>query len=1013
MSAKTNSNRRRPFSVGDFVVLKATGEVGVVVARVGDNFVKVQFPDGAKIVNEEALEPAKKKTPIDLLEEGKFFESRAYGLRLQAAYLQHAYRYDPNLGLSNARVEPKLHQVFAAHRVTGKFSPRMILADEVGLGKTIEAGLILKELRAREVIDRVLVVCPASLQRQWQYEMETKFNEGFEIYNRDTVNVLGRDGKNPWMKRKGAITSYAYAVRSKNMAQIVEADWDLVIFDEAHRVRRKLVGKKKVAVKAYKMAELLQDRVFGLLLLTATPMQLHPYELYSLIDLIDSSLHINFAEFENKMSYIPDLNNTMKVIQEWPTVPEPQQLNAVVRWGFKMGYLKKKSVIDILNDDNKREQFINDLAQRHPVAQVLIRNRKSIIGGFKGRTANRIPVKLTDIERELYNEISEYIRLGYNRANKEKKRAIGFTMTIYQKLLTSSSYALQESFRNRVANLKKQDSVRRKKAITENGIDELRELDDISEGLNHLEQEAIDNLEQESEILELERYIDRLDQIKDSKADTLVNKIVFPILNNDDSEKILIFTGFVNTQMFLRRILQSIGYEVTIFNGQMKLSEKEKSVQRFRQQAQIMITTEAGGEGRNFQFAHIMVNYDLPWNPMKVEQRIGRLDRIGQTRKVQIYNLYSEDTLEQRILDVLEKRINLFTESVGSLDPILGEVERDIERIVFEHTDNLDEHMEKFEKELAEKINEARLVEKKLGDFILDRASFRKDEVNILLERSTLASFDDLRKFIQDALSYYGGGLRKHNNGGYYLTLSPKLARIIHAESTRVRGVFDPKEALEWEDLDFFAFRHKHIDQIVDHVYNKEAKTGVRFLPDASPGVTIEIIYEHESRRPFHAGQMVRHLIGQDLQVHSEIIKTMPAMGQACNSEVDVPEWLHRALEISQQRAMEETKQFQEKTYNEGLPERREMENRYRRIFAHQCKQLKARIERERAWIDEKTQNGTDDEKKILPARRAKLRLMEQKLQNLTLKLEQEIEELNRPADISQTVVSAGLVIRQ
>ena len=1010
MSTQANSNRNRSFSVGDFVILKATGEIGVVKA-LGGGLATVKFANRTQTLNTEAIRFAE-ESPIELLEEGILSDSRAYGLRLQAAYLRHAYQYDPMSGLSNARVEPKLHQVFAAHRVTNKLFPRMILADEVGLGKTIEAGLIVKELRAREVIDRVLVVCPASLQRQWQYEMETKFNEEFEIYNKTAVDFLGNDGNNPWMKRNGAITSYAFAVRSKNMKQIVEADWDLVIFDEAHRVRRKLVGKKKVATKAYKMAELL-DRVFGLLLLTATPMQLHPYELYSLIDLIDSSLHINFDEFNSNMSDIPSLNDAMKELQEWPSVHKPQRLNALARWGFKVGYLRQKSVTDILNDDDEREQLINDLIQRHPVAQVLIRNRKSTIGGFKGRNANRIPVKLTNEERELYNEISEYIRLGYNRANKEKKRAIGFTMTIYQKLLTSSSYALRESFKKRVANLREQDNVKRKEAITENRLNELRELDDISEGLDHLKGVAIDNSEQESEILEIEGYIDRLNLIRDSKADKLVNEIVLPVLSNNASEKILIFTGFINTQKFLQRILQSCGYEVAVFNGQMDLLEKERSVQRFRQQAQIMITTEAGGEGRNFQFAHIMVNYDLPWNPMKVEQRIGRLDRIGQTRKVQIYNLYSENTLEQRILDVLEYRIQLFTRAVGSLDPILGEVERDLERIILEHMGNLDEYMEQFEKDLAEKIEEARSTEKLLGDFILDRASLRQDDANILLERPTLASFDDLRRFIQEALNYYGGRLSKHNNGGDYLTLSPSLKLDIKADSTSVRGVFDPKKALEWEDLDFFAFGHKHIDQIVTYVYNQEASTGVRFLLDAPPGVTMEIIYEYESEGPFHAkGQMVRHLIGQDLQIHSEMITIIPAVGQSVVAEADMPRWLPSAIERSQQRATEELKQFQEKIYQEGLPERKEAEDRYRRLYDYRSKLLKARIKRQKIWIDEKIRSGSDDEKRILPAQRAKLRQMEQNLQDLTLDLEQKIEKLNRQAGISQTIVSAGLVMR-
>ena len=438
MSSQATSNPNGPFSVGDFVRLKATGEVGVVVAVRG-RFVTVKFAGGMKTVNEEALELVEKKTPTELLEEGILSDSRAYGLRLQAAYLRHAYRYDPMSGLSNARVEPKLHQVFAAHRVNGKLFPRMILADEVGLGKTIEAGLILKELRARQVIDRVLVICPASLQRQWKYEMETKFNEKFEIYNRDIVNFYGREGDNPWMKMKDIIVSYEFAVRPENMEQIVEADWDLIIFDEAHRVRRKLVGKKSQETKAYKMAKLLQDRIFGLLFLTATPMQLDPYELYSLIDLIDSSLNASLDDFERKKSVIPNLNSMIKNLEEWATLSETERASAVNLLN---------SSIDNLNDNDKREQLISDLIQQHPMAQVLIRNRKSSIGGFMGRTAHRIPVKLTDEELGLYDDISEYIRLSYDQANEEKKKAVGFTMTIYQKLLTSSSTALRESSKN-------------------------------------------------------------------------------------------------------------------------------------------------------------------------------------------------------------------------------------------------------------------------------------------------------------------------------------------------------------------------------------------------------------------------------------------------------------------------------------------------------------------------------------------------------------------------------------
>src|SRR5690606_2737427 len=175
--------------------------------------------------------------------------------------------------------------------------------------------------------------------------------------------------------------------------------------------------------------------------------------------------------------------------------------------------------------------------------------------------------------------------------------------------------------------------------------------------------------------------------------------------------------------------------------------------------------TEAGGEGRNFQFAHIMINYDLPWNPMVVEQRIGRLDRIGQTREVIIYNLACEGTIEERVLDVLENRINLFEESVGSLDPIHGEVERDIERLAMEHADSLDQEIETYGRDLEQRVKEARLKEEVLADFILDRASLRRDEAQELLGEKPLATWVELHDFVSDSLDYFGGRLSPHAEG--------------------------------------------------------------------------------------------------------------------------------------------------------------------------------------------------------------------------------------------------------
>src|SRR6266702_1484778 len=224
---------------GERVRRRATGEQGVVLSVRSGSLVELAFATGTAMVHADDL-AALPKDPLQRLAAGELGQAEPSGLRLQALYLKHAYRYDPLTGLSSARIEPQPHQVFVAHRVTQKLKPRMILADEVGLGKTIEAGLIIKELRARELISRVLIVVPASLQLQWQSELKSKFNEDFEVIDGAALKYLGRGKANPWMARPNVICSLPFASNPKRAEQIIEAEWDLVIFDEAHRVRRSL-----------------------------------------------------------------------------------------------------------------------------------------------------------------------------------------------------------------------------------------------------------------------------------------------------------------------------------------------------------------------------------------------------------------------------------------------------------------------------------------------------------------------------------------------------------------------------------------------------------------------------------------------------------------------------------------------------------------------------------------------------------------------------------------------------
>lgn len=998
----------------DLVLLTATGESAVLLGVEGE-VAKVLLPAGEASVHIGDIEPAE-KSPLELLADGQMSSGQDYGLRLQAAYLQHAYKYDPLSGLSNARVEPKLHQVFVAHRVTHKLYPRMILADEVGLGKTIEAGLIIKELRARQVANRVLVLCPAALQQQWKYELESKFNEDFEIIDGHGAKFLGKGGINPWKKRDGVITSLNLAVRNEHAERIVDAGWDMVVFDEAHRVRR----TRDRTTLAYELADELKEVVDGLLLLSATPMQLEPYELYSLIELIDPGLYPDVAAYLGRVSQVPYLNDLMNLLLNWsalsPSEKKSERNIFLLKPNlFAEGLSLSHDIQDakVFDDKNLRNKTINEIIEKHPVAEVMVRNRKIQIGEFHTREPHRVPIQLTEDELSLYSDVTEYIRLGYDRALVKKNNAVGFLMTLYQKILTSSSYALLASFEKRIAKLQNDLLVvggnAKDNLITAGRFEQMLESDDIEHEAEQIEGVVIDQEEAEIEISQIKEFVDRLKDISDSKAEILVNDIIEQILGKNPDEKILIFTQFIKTQEFLQKILVSMGYEIATFNGQMNLMQKEQEVRRFKHSVPIMITSEAGGEGRNFQFAHIMVNYDLPWNPMKIEQRIGRLDRIGQHHPVQIYNLYNEDTIEENILDVLEKRIDLFTKSVGSLDPILGNVEREIRDIVIKNAD--DKAIERYGLDLEKKVNEARLKEEKMADFVLDQASLRKDEANALLSRSPLARFDDLRSFIGNTLDYYGGRLVQHIEGGFSLNISRNLAARAKVNKLSIRGVFDPEEALVREDLDFFAFGHETIDKIMSYANNKGSVVGARYIPRAVTELSLEVIYAFESSsRVNPIGKMIRHLVGKNLRVIRQDLNNVPTLGEP--RKIDIPDWLPSAIEASKKQAIEDFAKVRKEVLDQDNQIRELKKKRISRAYQHRRQQLKTLIRQDKEWIDEKENFGSEKDKRVIPARRGKLRKREAELDGLEEKYHSDIEKIDQNiTDIRQTIVCAGLVV--
>lgn len=514
---------------------------------------------------------------------------------------------------------PLPHQLHVLNRTMENNNIRYILADEVGLGKTIEAGMIIRELKSRGLVSRILVVCPTGLVTQWASEMQEKFHEKFQVIlpsDYDTIrritdndDVYGQfeqvispmDSIKPIEKHAGWSDEKVEKYNQERIYSIINSRWDLIIIDEAHRV-----AGSSGEVARYKLGNLLSKASPYLLLLSATPHNGKTEPFLRLIRLLDADA------FPNAKSIV------------------------------------REQVAPFLIRTEKREAIDNN-------GNLLFKNRITHLVSITWDQRN-------NLQQELYEMVSSYVAKTYNKAlrNRKKNMCLIFLLIIMQRMVTSSTAAIRQSLERRLNVLQEQRT--RVGNLTEEDLDELNIEDGVEDAL-----EAI-SLDMELEIEELKEIISlakqALFQNRDAKVEPLFNEID-TILSEDRTQKIIIFTEFVATQEYLRSLLINRGYSVTILNGGMSIEERNAAMQEFRNQTNIFISTDAGGEGLNLQFANIIINYDLPWNPMKIEQRCGRVDRIGQQRDVHIYNFIVADTVENRVREVLEEKLSIILKEMG------------------------------------------------------------------------------------------------------------------------------------------------------------------------------------------------------------------------------------------------------------------------------------------------------------------------------------------------------------
>jgi SNF2 family DNA or RNA helicase len=523
------------------------------------------------------------------------------------------------LSALSSGIIPLPHQLHVLNRAMETNNIRYILADEVGLGKTIEAGMIIKELQSRGLVQRVLVVCPTGLVTQWASEMQEKFHEKFQVIlpsDYDTIrrltdadDVYGQfdqvispmDSIKPIEKHAGWTDERVEKYNEERIYSIINSGWDLIIIDEAHRV-----AGSSGEVARYKLGYLLSQASPYLLLLSATPHNGKTEPFLRLVRLLDEEA------FPNAKSIV------------------------------------KEQVAPYLIRTEKREAIDNN------------GNRL-----FKNRITHLVELNWDErhtLQRELYQLVSAYVSKTYDKArrNRKKNMCLIFLLIIMQRMVTSSTAAVRQSLERRLQVLKTQST--RIGSLTEEDLAEL----DIEDGV----EEAIEamSLDIDAEIEELERIIAVAKQAEFQYPDVKVEKLVDTIdeiLSEDRDQKIIVFTEFVATQAYLKKLLENRGFTVTILNGGMNIEERNEALLEFKTKSSIFISTDAGGEGLNLQFSNIIINYDLPWNPMKIEQRCGRADRIGQQRDVHIYNFIITDTVECRVREVLEEKLSVILKEMG------------------------------------------------------------------------------------------------------------------------------------------------------------------------------------------------------------------------------------------------------------------------------------------------------------------------------------------------------------
>jgi superfamily II DNA or RNA helicase len=570
---------------------------------------------------------------IEIIEEKPFQftgDGESVFLYLESHRIRNAFQFDPLYAVNVSQIDPLPHQIEAVYYyIIQNPRIRFLLADDPGAGKTIMAGLLLKELKYRGLVERTLIVVPGHLKDQWLRELKEKFQENLYVINREAMSAAW--GQNLFKERNQVITSMDFVKQDDVMFALKDSRWDMCIVDEAHKMSAYRYGDKISKTQRYTFGELLSPLTNYLLFLTATPHRGDPENFRLLLDLLEPGFFADTAMLAES----------------------------------------------IQNKDNP----------------LFLRRLKEDLKDFEGapifppRNVDTIKYSLSDDEQLLYNAVTDYVQKHFNKALEKEKRNVTFALTILQRRLASSIRAVRKSLERRHGRLKElYEKGEKWQVIQESGYDEDM-LEDLEEKERwQKEEELLEKLTSAETLEELKQEIEKLEElvvmakdVEKKEVETKLNelkKVIDAEKLQHTKTKLLIFTESRDTLEYLVEKLRKWGYSVTYIHGGMNLDQRIKAENDFENVNQIMVSTEAGGEGINLQFCWLMVNYDIPWNPNRLEQRMGRIHRYGQQHEVYIYNMVASSTLEGRILVKLFEKLSRIREHLGSdrVFDVIGEI---------------------------------------------------------------------------------------------------------------------------------------------------------------------------------------------------------------------------------------------------------------------------------------------------------------------------------------------------